>query len=286
MGLERVSQPIYFYYYRDNRKSASDISASWIVNFWIEKLPRTGWRFSSHLRFIILKHCLLLCFLHHFPIHSFHSISIPASPLAFFVTFQHPHFSLFRFNRPISFGIMRVAILTFGLTVLTLSASGYPLSTISNEGDPAMTSVLNPNDPANRWDCANTDRKIETHIGRYTSSGSDSNAERCRRVTTGMIRRKYLTSTPTEPIQPEPVTRPLKLDAPRPVPLQLEDHLPFLKFDAPVPVDESPPQAAAPPVTPPATSEPEMPQVQQFAKPEFDPKTPAVQQIRQLACQN
>lgn len=45
-------------------------------------------------------------------------------------------------------------------------------------------------------------------------------------------------------------------------------------------------QPLTPPVTSPVTSEPETPPVQQFAKPDFDPSTPAVQQIRQLACEN
>lgn len=43
---------------------------------------------------------------------------------------------------------MHVVILTFGLTVLTLGISGYPVSRISKEGNTAMTSVFNPNDAA------------------------------------------------------------------------------------------------------------------------------------------
>lgn len=45
--------------------------------------------------------------------------------------------------------IMHVALLTFGLTALTLGVSGYPLSRISMEGNTAVTSVFNPNHAAN-----------------------------------------------------------------------------------------------------------------------------------------
>ena len=46
--------------------------------------------------------------------------------------------------------IMHVAILTFGLTVLTLSVSGYPLAGISKKAKTAMTSVFNSNDAPNQ----------------------------------------------------------------------------------------------------------------------------------------
>ena len=64
------------------------------------------------------------CFLHRF--------SIP--------WFSHCHHKL-------PFDIMQVAILTFGLTVLALGASGYPLPRISNEGNIAITSVFIANIP-------------------------------------------------------------------------------------------------------------------------------------------
>lgn len=62
--------------------------------------------------------------------------------------FQKTHLAILQFHRSISFDIMRGAILTFGLTVLMLGASGYPLS-IRNRGDTAMISVLNANNPTN-----------------------------------------------------------------------------------------------------------------------------------------
>lgn len=192
--------------------------------------------------------------------------------LALLVTCQHPHFTLSHYqDHKISFEIMHVAILTFGLVVLTLGTSGFLLPRISDEGSIEMI-----------------------------SDGTSDQAS-------GLVRRKHLVPGPGSPgygigvsagsVDPIPpgsggqrIQRitPINPVVPNPQPATLQPATP--------PPETPPPETPPPETPPPGTPSPETP-------PSVDPKTklsvdgipieplipqpnrPAVDQIRELDCE-